>query len=1120
MKPVQTDHVKSRVTLYFFGALVVVLMALGAVMALYSYFSVAVHAPAGADDFARLMNIGKNYYEQGAATNAVGAFQKAVALQPTDPDPLLNLANACLLAGQSESALKLAQQVLSLDPDTAAAYHIGGCANLRLGKFEEAIQLLQQAKDIDPKINAVSLQLGRAHLALQHYQEAADQFSEILQFAPDYPFANFFLGQALLRLGRQEEAKQALDRHQQFITAMANPTADAATFERCVYTQMRLPFQLDQPEPRGVKVTFADATRSALGNAATNFHGPVGVLDVNHRGANDLFAGEGDGNFRVLLNKDGTFQPAGGPIVGQPGSKYTRCLIGDVNNDRYEDVVALSDQGIKLFKLATNGAVTDVTQYARLTDAPAVDGALTDLDFTGKLDLLLVTPGAKNIRVLRNLGSSGGNPYFKDITQTSGVPASVTGVSQLVIDDWNQDDMMDLFIAREGQTPLVLTKMRGGTFTETNSPADWPVGNILATGDLNNDLRTDAVIATPDRLVCLFGGLTNRVEIPLGHFHLNGLYLVDYDNDGWLDIGVYGDGIRFWRNLGQAGFQETTQALGLDKLVTGPVDSIAAADFDNDGDTDLLASLQGQGLQLLRNDGGNANRQLKLRLVGNRSNASGLGTRVELISGRWRTIRTVQSLPVEIGVGQRAQIDSINVHWFDMMLRATETKVDSRAPLAMLELRFAATGSCPYLYAWDGKRFRFVTDLLGAAPAGLRLAADRFIDADEDELVWLGDESMFPPRNGNQVLQITEELREVLYLDAAQLVVVDHPAGTEVHTTGKLLPGKPFPPHDIITLHHRHPLKQATRSDGVDVTAALNDADGTMASPIQLRVPQLRGLAEPWNVTLDFGPLPADRPLVLALTGWLRFGGGMANVAASHDPNLPFPFPTLAAETADGDWKSVDVVVGAPCGKTKTIVVDLTGKLPAGSRRLRLSTAFEIHWDRIAMFERFDSAGTKITRLNPDVADLHWRGFSDFDKLPWYFPLTPSYQHAVPTPNWRITPAGWCTRYGDVRELIARRDDALVLLNGGDELTLEFTDGRLPSKPAGCARDFFLFSSGWDKDADYHCEKGWLVEPIPWHGMDDQLYGRQKRPVIDGDWWIKKYNTRWVGPLTLKRATR
>src|SRR5207247_4490659 len=134
----------------------------------------------------------------------------------------------------------------------------------------------------------------------------------------------------------------------------------------------------------------------------------------------------------------------------------------------------------------------------------------------------------------------------------------------------------------------------------------------------------------------------------------------------------------------------------------------------------------------------------------------------------------VQSLPVEIGVGKHAQLDSITVRWFDTLLPVTDTAVDPHSPLVMLEL-LMPTGSCPYLYAWDGKRFRFVTDILGAAPAGLRLSDDRFIEADTDELVWIGDEDLFQPRQGQYTVQVTEELREVLYLDQAKLLVVDHP---------------------------------------------------------------------------------------------------------------------------------------------------------------------------------------------------------------------------------------------------------------------------------------------------------------------------------------------------------
>jgi hypothetical protein len=474
------------------------------------------------------------------------------------------------------------------------------------------------------------------------------------------------------------------------------------------------------------------------------------------------------------------------------------------------------------------------------------------------------------------------------------------------------------------------------------------------------------------------------------------------------------------------------------------------------------------------------------------------------------------SLPIEIGVGQHRRLESLNARWLNLSLNNVDVEVDCASLIPLLELSIPE-GSCPYLYAWDGTGFRFVTDILSAAPAGLRVSDDRFVEADPDELVALGGEDRLVPRDGHYWLQVTEELREVLYLDAAQLVVVDHPPGTEVHTTGKMVPGRPFPPHDIVTLHHPRPLLQATRSDGRDVTDVLRDADRQFASPVRLRPEPLRGLAEPFDLTLDFGPLDAARPLVLAITAWIRFGGGLANVAASLDPELPFPFPTLAVETAAGTFEPVDVVVGTPAGKTKNLVVDLTGKLPPGSRRLRLSTAFELHWDRIALLEKAPADATRITRIDPVSADLHWRGYSAFEDGPWYLPLTPAYDRVGPNPLWRITPMGWCTRYGDVRELVLHRDNALVLLNGGDEVTLKFAADRLPSRPAGQARQFFFASSGWDKDADFHCEQGWRVEPLPWHGMDDQRYGRQPRPVIDGDWWIPKYHTRWVGLWTPRR---
>jgi hypothetical protein len=123
-------------------------------------------------------------------------------------------------------------------------------------------------------------------------------------------------------------------------------------------------------------------------------------------------------------------------------------------------------------------------------------------------------------------------------------------------------------------------------------------------------------------------------------------------------------------------------------------------------------------------------------------------------------------------------------------------------------------------------------------------------------------------------------------------------------------------------------------------------------------------------------------------------------------------------------------------------------------------------------------------------------------------------------PLWRRTPSGWCTRYGSVGELVDKEDDKLALLNGGDELAFSFSADRLPPKPNGAVREFFLDVVGWDKDADFHVGQGWQVDPLPFKGMDDQAYGHQPRPAVINDSWIAKYNTRWVGPMTLVPISR
>ncbi len=1098
----------------------------------------ALASAVSSEEFLRLMNAGKNYLDQGDSAQALAVYRKAEAIAPNDADVHLNLANANLMGGAADDAIREAETVLRLTPNSAAAYFVKGSALLRLSQAGEAVKAFENARRIDPGEMATCFQLGKARMDLKQWEEAITAFQEGLAMDPNHLHAavHYLLGQSLIRAGRSQEAESELQQHQAGLEAGGAP-ATTETFERSRHTQARVPFKLEQPDPEPIRQQFVDATDEVLGENARNLAGPIGVIDVERSGWNSLFVMESGRGFRLLRNSGGTFQPSG-PLYPTPADqRYVATLVGDLQNDRFEDVVVLGEQGSKVFRFSTNGLAEDVSSLSQLDALEAAGGTLMDLDFTGKLDLVVVRAGTGDVKVYRQAAPM----QFHPITAPTGIPDSMQNAARVTLEDWNGDGNGDLVVTRTSGPPLLLEKKRGGPLVPSD-PTGWVAGSVACTGDFDNDLRPDLAVAADGQVTVAFQGGT-RASFPIpGSARLFQILAFDHDNDGWLDLWGVGETLRVWRNTGIGGFVEQTAPLGLAGFAGGVVSAIHTADFDRDCDSDAILVLAAGGLRYLRNDGGNAHSQVKVQLTGNRSNASGLGCKIEIETGGLRLLRMVKQLPVEVGVGRHQKLDSFLVHWFNWPQGAADAPVDCQEPLLALEATLQE-GSCPYLYAWDGERFQFVTDILGAAPLGLPVADGRYIEADPEELVWVGDEGSFRPRDGHYEVRITEELREVLYLDEAKLVVVDHPAGVEVHSTDKLLPGGPFSPGQIVALGREVPLRRAETLDGQEVTDRLLRVDGQRVSPYRLRVPQLRGLAEPHGWVLDFGPLEVDRSLVLVMNGWLRFGGGMANIAASQDPTLPFPFPVLEAEVEPGRWESVNVVVGAPAGKTKTILVELHGKLKAGSRRLRLTGAFEIHWDRIALMEsdlltghepgipwgetpaateaRFHgekSGKARITVVAPDEAALRFRGFSRLKELPADWPLTPDYDIVSANSLWTILPGGWCTRYGDVSELLAQKDEGLALIHAGDELGLRFAASALPPVPAGYVRQFFLHVDGWDKDSDFHVATGTRLEPLPFHGMNDQHYGREERPAFPSDTLHRKYNTRWVDGGALRQV--
>ena len=161
---------------------------------------------------------------------------------------------------------------------------------------------------------------------------------------------------------------------------------------------------------------------------------------------------------------------------------------------------------------------------------------------------------------------------------------------------------------------------------------------------------------------------------------------------------------------------------------------------------------------------------------------------------------------------------------------------------------------------------------------------------------------------------------------------------------------------------------RSARVRRLDRTAALATEDVQFAQPGELLPQPVVGFTKPLSIEFDFGELPTSDDLLLVLTGWFRFGDSSTNIAGSQRGDLQVVWPRLEVAGADGRWQMVEDMVGFPAGNTKTIVCDLNGKLPPDARRFRLTTSFEVRWDRFALYHtvpRDAFASRKLSRWRP-----------------------------------------------------------------------------------------------------------------------------------------------------------
>lgn len=448
---------------------------------------------------------------------------------------------------------------------------------------------------------------------------------------------------------------------------------------------------------------------------------PAGKAPTSH-----LYKNNRDGTFTDVTEKSG---------LGRTGWQTGVC-VGDYDNDGWDDFFCCFWGHNILFHNNGDGTFTDVTRKAGVYNEEIRWGAgCTWLDYNrdGNLDLFIcnyikldpakagsdsascqwkgipVMCGPRGLTGDTNvLYRNNGDGTFTDVSEKSGIlkPGprySITAVAY----DFDNDGWPDIYVAVDSQPSMLFHNNHDGTFTEIAVSAGCAysdagheqAGMGVAVGDYDCDgwfdiFKTNFADDTCNLYHNNGDGTFTDVTFASG-IGINNRYVawgcgfLDYDNDGWPDLmqingHVYPEieghdiGQTFknprlvYKNLGQGRFKDVSSELGpgISELFSSR--GAAFGDYDNDGDIDALVLNMNDPPSLLRNDGGNAQNWIKIKLVGTKCNRTAIGARVRVVTGTHTQMDEVHSgssvmsqsdLRVHFGLGKAQIADVIEVKW-------------------------------------------------------------------------------------------------------------------------------------------------------------------------------------------------------------------------------------------------------------------------------------------------------------------------------------------------------------------------------------------------------------------------------------------------------------------------
>ncbi len=1092
-----------------------------------------------ADDLARARAAAA--FTPGSARDLGAAWEAMEPLIHRDPPRADDLLRAGIIAfhrqNEEELATSLIERAYLADPGDPAVRFMRGCLALALTIDPElAAREFRAVLAHDPTDTPSLLQLATALEYVDDFEGAAEQLQLVRDqgLAANTPFyaqATYRLGRLRIRLARGDKAAQAnamalLDEH-----AALDAEGKTAATETQIWTTTY--GRVMPPAPHPVRVGapadggFPAFTSWDLRGADQAASGVL-AADLDGDGDQELVSWGADGV--QLLSFDGAGQLSAHVIHERA---VTLARFGDLddadpNTEHYQpspELLCIEGGAVKLYSYDSAAGTFLPIAIDDGTTANALAAAFVDLDHQGSLDIIVA--GDQGLEYRRNNGADA--EWQRLLESSAPAPFAELGSCRgLLIEDMDGNQAVDLLAIGETGVTVVAGLWDGlfGDRTEAWGLAGLRVDNAQPNGglllaDIDNDGRADLLQTSSD-------GLTVRRHdgdrfgaprtLDIAGKSLGELVAVDLNRDGAVDlVGRELDSgavvaIPGPLTLRNGPLAVRTLVAGLD---AGPGGGQGGSDTgllvtDIDGDGALDLALGGAALRVFRGAEPTGN-GLTLHLAGRKANTHGIGAIVEVRVGADYRRLFSRGEPLVIGLGAATSADVVLVRWPDGVVQpAYDLPAGAVHELVQIE---GLTGSCPFLYTWNGTTFEFISDVLGTTPLGLPMAPGVHVPFDHDEYVRIAGEQLVP-RDGKLELVLTEELREVTYLDQVRLHAIDHPNEIEIHPDEAFV-FPPFPPHHVHTFSEVVQLPTVVASNGDDVTAELATIDGLHAQTFVHEAAQFRGLTKPWHLDLSLADSAEERAalkaaprLRLALTGWLLWPDASVNLSAARHPTVAFEPPLLSFPDGEG-WRPAGPPIGFIAGKTKTMIVDITDMVDRDDPRLRLSTTMALSYDAIRLVLDGDDAPFTDTPLQPSLAQVGWRGFSALLPDPTGEFGEVFDWDTLAEPRWDQHPGDY-TRYGDVLELLTTVDDRTVIFGAGDAVTLSFEAAPLPDLPDGWTRDWLLYLDGWAKDMDPNTTAARRVEPLPFHGMSDYPppAGEAFPTSPAHDLWRKTYNTR------------